>query len=156
MIDEEQIQKFLPSPEQPVELHKEKIIVNGKERPVVRNNRGMFAKKAALTKQQITESTLALLTDDEDSPDGKSPYQKAVENVASNAALSCEQPVFDKLGNLIVVDGKPLTVKDPKLAMASAKSLDSIAKIAGLPAKKKRKMLVLQSSMSLSPKKCWT
>jgi hypothetical protein len=95
----------------------------------------MFARrvKEDLSLENIQAATVARLTDEGE--EGKSPYEKAVDNVAKNAALDCEQPVFDKLGNVIMVDGKPLTAKDSKMAMASAKSLDSVAKLMGLPHK---------------------
>jgi hypothetical protein len=96
----------------------------------------MFTKrvKENISLEEVQSATVARLTDEDE--EGKSPYQKALDNVVKNAALDCEQPVFDKFGNaLLKDDGTPLTVKCPKTAMASAKSLDSIARLMGLPKK---------------------
>src|SRR5450631_2917505 len=90
---------------------------------------GMFAakpKKKALTPIEVQNATLRKLTD---AMNGEpSLWEQIIENLAKNATMSPEQPVFDKLGNIIMVDGKPLTVKDAKIAMAAAKNFDSLLK----------------------------
>jgi hypothetical protein len=90
---------------------------------------GMFAKKpprrmpTPIEVQNYTLKKLIEATNGE-----QSLWEQIIDNLAKNACASAETPVFDKLGNVIMVDGKPLTVKDAKAMMASAKSFDTLLK----------------------------
>jgi hypothetical protein len=108
---------------------------DGSERAVYRKN-GMFAKREQpdLSLDTIQAATVARLTQEDES--GRSPYQKAVDNVIKNAAIDAEQPVLDKFGNAVLKeDGTPYTVVCPKTMMAASKNFDSVARILGLPKK---------------------
>ena len=90
---------------------------------------GMFAKKPPKrmpTPIEVQNYTLKKLI--ESTNGEQSLWEQIVDNLAKNARASAETPVFDKLGNVIMVDGKPLTVKDAKAMMASAKSFDTLLK----------------------------
>jgi|HubBroStandDraft_1064217.scaffolds.fasta_scaffold12321_4 hypothetical protein len=90
---------------------------------------GMFAKKPPKrmpTPIEVQNYTLKKLI--ESTNGEQSLWEQIIDNLAKNACASAESPVFDKLGNVIMVDGKPLTVKDAKAMMASAKSFDTLLK----------------------------
>jgi hypothetical protein len=90
---------------------------------------GMFAKKPPKrmpTPIEVQNYTLKKLI--ESTNGEQSLWEQIINNLAKNARASAETPVFDKLGNVIMVDGKPLTVKDAKAMMASAKSFDTLLK----------------------------
>lgn len=90
---------------------------------------GMFAKKPPKRMPmpiEIQNYTLKKLI--ESTNGEQSLWEQIIDNLAKNACASAETPVFDKLGSVIMVDGKPLTVKDAKAMMASAKSFDTLLK----------------------------
>jgi hypothetical protein len=90
---------------------------------------GMFSKrppKKMPTPIEVQNYTLRKLI--ESSNGEQSLWEQIIDNLAKNACASAETPVFDRLGNVIMVDGKPLTVKDAKAMMASAKSFDTLLK----------------------------
>lgn len=155
MTDEITIQKFLPKAVEDEEVNLEVVTTKGgKELSRYRGAKsGMFSKASpGPSKKEIQERTTELLTNSDNSPDGKSPWQRAVENVSANAGLSCEQPCFDKLHNVILdAEGNPLMVKDPKMVMSVAKSLDSISRIMDIPSKDESRTLgVVKVELGLS------
>jgi hypothetical protein len=113
---------------------------SGKTQTLYRNNLGMFSapKQERLTRKEIAEATIARLTDDSN---GKSKYQEILDNVAKNAALDCMIPVYTKSGEPVLdAEGNQIRVPDARVGMVSAKSLDTLSKIMGLPEKEEQQV----------------
>jgi|GEM_PF-5081682 len=67
---------------------------------------------------------------------GATRLRKMFDNIFTIATLDPEQPVLDKFGNIVYVDGKPLTQKDAKIAMASVQAFKELMLRAyGMPSK---------------------
>jgi hypothetical protein len=88
---------------------------------VVRGRRGRFTNQKMPKTVDITRMVRNLMLE-EDTEDGQKKILKVFSNLYENAIMSAFNPVFDKLGNLVMVDGKPLMVKDAKIAMSSAQN----------------------------------
>jgi hypothetical protein len=109
-----------------------------------RGEGGKFVKKARTMPKSLDVTRLLrnLLNQPMAGEDGKmrkgdiTRMRKMFDNIFTIASMSPEQPVFDKLGNLVYVDGKPLTVKDAKIAMASTQAFKELMLRAyGMPSK---------------------
>jgi hypothetical protein len=107
----------------------EELVLHAKSQDFVKANRkknGQFAKKdrAMPPTREITHLMRTLLNQAETGPDGhivkgsQSRFRKMFNKLFEIATCDFEQPVTDKLGNAVMVNGKPLTVKDPKIMMA--------------------------------------
>lgn len=77
---------------------------------------------------------------------GATRLRKMFDNIFTIASMDPEQPVFDKFGNLVYVDGKPLTQKDAKIAMASVQAFKELMLRAyGMPSKSDEEMDALKT-----------
>ena len=152
------------APEQPeknmLPAVSEEVIVHsqtGKTRIMLRGEGGKFQKKKkSMPKtEDITRYMRELLNKVEAGPDGrmtkrdKTRFRRMFDNIFNIASMSPEQPVFDKLGNIvwtrppvvdenekIVMEGIPMTVKDAKIAMASTQAFKELMLRAyGMPSK---------------------
>ena len=152
--------KLSEQPEAPkVPAVTEELIVHPKgNRVMLRGEGGKFKKKKkSIPKtEEITRYMRELLNKAEAGPDGrftkgdKSRFRRMFDNIFSISAMSPEQPVFDKLGDIvwlkapvkdletgkIIREGIPVTVKDAKLAMASTQAFKELMLRAyGMPSK---------------------
>jgi hypothetical protein len=100
-----------------------------------RGTDGQFKRQkgTAATPKQRREILRNMLDHQEIGPDGKfrrgdkSIHRRIWENIAKIAMMSPEQPVIDKLGNVVYKeDGKPLMLTDPKMSMASIQAAKEI------------------------------
>jgi hypothetical protein len=57
---------------------------------------------------------------------GKSRFQLILDNQIKNAMMDASQPVLDKFGNPLMIEGKPVMVTDPKIMMASTQAFKEI------------------------------
>jgi|SRR5665213_2090959 len=110
----------------------------------IRGEGGKFQKQAKTMPKSLDVTRLLrnLLAQPLAGPDGKmrkgdvSRMRAMFDNIFTIATLVPEQPVFDKFGNLVYVDGKPLTAKDAKIAMASVQAFKELMLRAyGMPSK---------------------
>ena len=126
-MNEEAIQKFLQADNsKPAREIREEIVKDssGKEKLVLRDSRGMFAKKAPVTRVEAQEAIVAKVT--ETDAQGSSVLERILDNQIAAATTPAVQPVFDKEGNVIA------EAVCPKTMMASAKAAQVVLKAAGL------------------------
>jgi hypothetical protein len=121
-----------------------KHYVSGEPVRIVRGKGGKFAKQktTAASSSQARDVLRNLLEQAEAGPDGrmrrgdKSRYRKILDNQIKNAMMDAERPILDKMGNPIIIDGKPLTAVDPKVMMASTQAFKELTLRAyGAPSK---------------------
>jgi len=104
---------------------------DGTERLAFRAKSGMFSRRPpAPTREEAQEALVTKLT--EVDAKGSSVLERILDNQIASAATPAAQPVFDKLGNPILVDGKPVLVTEPKVMMASAKAAQVYSAVRGL------------------------
>ncbi len=104
---------------------------DGSERLAFRARSGMFSKRPpAPTREEAQEALVTKLT--EVDAEGSSVLERILDNQIAAASTSADQPLCDKFGHPVLVDGKPLLLTDPKVMMASAKAAQVVLRSAGL------------------------
>jgi uncharacterized tellurite resistance protein B-like protein len=121
----------------------------------VRGEGGKFKKqKTTMPKTlDVTRLLRNLLLQSVAGPDGKmrkgdkTRIRAMFDNIFEIASMSPEQPVFDKFGNPIVDEnGKAVTAKDAKIAMASVQAFKELMSRAyGMPSKSDEEMDALKT-----------
>ena len=116
----------------------EELVLHAKSQDFVKANRksnGQFAKKTREmpSSLEVTRLMRTLLNQAETGPDGHimkgahSRFRKMFDKIFEIATCGFEQPAKDKHGNVIMMpDGKPLTYKDAKMAMASVQAFKEL------------------------------
>jgi hypothetical protein len=104
---------------------------DGSTRIVKRASSGMFARKADPPSKEEAQAAITAKVTEVDA-EGSSVLERILDNQIAAATTPAAQPVIDKLGNPILVDGKPVLVTDPKVMMASAKAAQVVLRSAGL------------------------
>jgi hypothetical protein len=111
------------------------------ERIAFRASTGMFRsrKDSQPTKEEAQTAIVDKITEIDEQ--GSSVLERILDNQIASATTPASQPLLDKLGNVLMVDGKPLTFTDSKTMMASAKASQVVLKAAGLeqPAREEKK-----------------
>jgi hypothetical protein len=104
---------------------------DGSTRIVKRASSGMFARKADPPSKEEAQAAIVAKVTEVDA-EGSSVLERILDNQIVAATASAAQPLLDKLGNVLMVDGKPVTITDPKVMMASAKAAQVVLRSAGL------------------------
>jgi hypothetical protein len=145
----------------PIKTEKNEEIVMRKGEPVklLRGGGGRFQKSPKTMPKTIDVTRLMrnLLNQPIANEDGKltkggiSRFRKLFDNIYNIATMSPEQPVMDRLGNVLYVVGDdgnkhPLMVKDAKIAMASVQAFKELMLRAyGMPSKSDEEMEAMKT-----------
>ena len=147
----------LEAPKVPAITEEIVMLPDGKARKVIRGDKGKFQKqkKTAPETKEIVRYMRELLNKAEAGPDGKivkgskTRFRRMFDNIFDIASMSPETLAFDKKGSIIwdtppvedengkiIIPGKPLLVRDAKLAMAATQAFKELMLRAhGMPSK---------------------